>query len=795
MAKINKIIYPILSLCVISLSTRSVKSENIDRTNQCLTSNPNCSLLKIAQTDVRQQIYSLREQSFVARKERNFRRAIALMEQVLQLAQQAKDLDAEWWARNDLAETYKDSGDLPKALALHQQNLAFVRQNSGYFETRPFSQVTQNLIYLSKVYTLQKNYPKAIELLREAIAIEQKLNSPNTSAVMATVLKELGINLFLSGNAKDGETNLLNAAQTFENARQAKTLAWAVGQQYEFEIELKRWLQQILIGQNRTNEALELAEQNRAREFVGLLVNRLNINSGNQQSIEAPNLEQIKQIAKAKNATIVQYTVAYDYNTNWQLTYTNEEQIRANNLFIWVIKPTGQIIFRRQPLNGQKIPLPELVRQAREAMGVRGLSVVARVEPTPSATPQRSIDYLRQLHQLLIQPIADLLPANPNDRVVFIPQDFLFLVPFAALKDVKGNYLISQHTVVLSPSIQVLDITRKEQQQIPNSVDGVLIVGNPTMPQSLPKLPGSEREANAIAQLFNAQPLIGDRATKAAVLQRLSSARIIHFATHGLLDDVFGAFSSLALAPTDRDNGFFKAREIISLKMNAELVVLSACNTGRGKINGDGVLGLSRSFLAAGVPSVIVSLWAVPDAPTAALMTNFYGEIKQGADKAQALRQAMLKTMKSYPAPVNWAAFTLMGEANSSPQLQAAKGDASVSTQAAVRNYHTALPVPDNVSNYFELPSQQIEGQIDISFKTNLSIEELVKFYRQEFQNRGLPENDRLANIRSNGFQLVFVDASNRRNVVIQANGFDPNLMQVFVRLERMRPSGRLPSF
>ena len=93
-------------------------------------------------------------------------------------------------------------------------------------------------------------------------------------------------------------------------------------------------------------------------------------------------------------------------------------------------------------------------------------------------------------------------------------------------------------------------------------------------------------------------------------------------------------------------------------------MVLSACDTGRGTITGDGVIGLSRSLITAGVSSVIVSLWPVPDAPTASLMSEFYQNLQKNPDKAQALRQAMLGTIEQYPEPKNWAAFTLIGEAN-----------------------------------------------------------------------------------------------------------------------------------
>ncbi len=101
----------------------------------------------------------------------------------------------------------------------------------------------------------------------------------------------------------------------------------------------------------------------------------------------------------------------------------------------------------------------------------------------------------------------------------------------------------------------------------------------------------------------------------------------------------------------------------MGLKLNAELVVLSACNTGRGKITGDGVIGLSRSLFIAGVPSLLVSLWTVEDDSTAELMTLFDRNRQQGMDKAKALRQAMLKMMQKFPKPENWAAFTLIGEA------------------------------------------------------------------------------------------------------------------------------------
>ena len=177
--------------------------------------------------------------------------------------------------------------------------------------------------------------------------------------------------------------------------------------------------------------------------------------------------------------------------------------------------------------------------------------------------------------------------------------------------------------------------------------------------------PNAEREAVEIARLFNTKAIIGKDATKTSIRQQMPKAKLIHLATHGLLDDFknSGVPGAIALAPSGKDDGLLTASEILDLKLNASLVVLSACDTGRGDITSDGIIGLSRSLISVGTESVLVSLWSVPDAPTAFLMTEFYRNLQQNSDKAQALREAMLTTMKQHPNPKDWAAFTLIGEA------------------------------------------------------------------------------------------------------------------------------------
>lgn len=288
---------------------------------------------------------------------------------------------------------------------------------------------------------------------------------------------------------------------------------------------------------------------------------------------------------------------------------------------------------------------------------------------------------LRQLHQILIEPIADLLPKDPNQRVIFMPQGELFLVPFPALLDANSKPLIDRHAILTAPSIQVLELTRQQRDRLASrqsTNNKSLIVGNPIMPKvvtrvgetpvQLSNLPGAKQEALEIAKLFNTQAMTGAEASKSAIAQQMPNARIIHLATHGLLDDTkgLGVPGAIALAPSGNgqlNDGLLTSDEILDMKLNAELVVLSACDTGRGRITGDGMIGLSRSLITAGVPSIVVSLWKVPDEPTALLMTEFYKNLKRSPDKAQALRQSILTTKQQYPDPLNWAAFTLIGEA------------------------------------------------------------------------------------------------------------------------------------
>lgn len=210
-------------------------------------------------------------------------------------------------------------------------------------------------------------------------------------------------------------------------------------------------------------------------------------------ALVAPTIAQIQQIAKAQNTTLVQYS-----------EFGNE------TLYIWVVAPSGQVTFRQSDLSNFKISLSQLVTESRASIGVRSratLVVSSRIDP------QQQKQRLQQLYDILIRPIADLLPQDPNQPVIFIPQGPIFLAPFPALQDTSGKYLIEQHTILTAPSIQTLDLTHHQRQKLINKDTNALVLGNPLMPtvtpfpgeqpQRLASLPGAEKEANAIAPILS----------------------------------------------------------------------------------------------------------------------------------------------------------------------------------------------------------------------------------------------------------------------------------------------------
>jgi CHAT domain-containing protein/tetratricopeptide (TPR) repeat protein len=587
----------------------------------------------------------------------NIPQMVQFYQQGLGLARQNQLANLEANALSGLGRAYLEQQKTASARVAFQQSLKIYRQIGNRYNEGVM------LRALAELALTAQDYPQAIAQFQASVTLSETSQELYGAAQSLT---GLGLALYKAGQLAAAETQLRQAIERNEAIRQK------LGQKDDLKVALfdtqtspYQALQVVLVAQGKSDAALEVAERARARAFVEQLQSRQV--STASLSPEPLTLGAIRQFAQTQEATLVEYSII------------NQQ------LYIWVISPQGTVTFRKSSLPASQTNLDEMVTASRSALGVRsargGLALVA-VKPDgihqPQEQRQRQDQWLQMLYQVLVQPISDRLPTDPDAPVIFIPQGSLFFVPFAALQDAQGRALIEKHTLLTAPAIQVLDLLQQPTVARTRGLapSASLVAGNPTMPsvvltpgeppEPLLSLPGAEQEAQAIAQLLDTQALIGPSATETAIVQRLPQAKVVHLATHGLLDDgaSWGLPGAIALAPSRQDDGLLTAEEILKLHLDADLIVLSACDTGRGRITGDGVIGLSRSLLTAGARNVLVSLWAVPDTPTTSLMTEFYRQITAGQGKAQALRQAMLALKKQEPNPLAWSAFTLIGPVN-----------------------------------------------------------------------------------------------------------------------------------
>lgn len=260
------------------------------------------------------------------------------------------------------------------------------------------------------------------------------------------------------------------------------------------------------------------------------------------------------------------------------------------------------------------------------------------------------------LYDRLLRPIANDIAGK---ELLIIPHGVLHYLPFAALHDGK-NYLIESTTLRYLPSASVLKFLKPRSGQ---GIDSLLVLGNPDLGDPKLDLPNAEQEAQAIAKFApNSQLLLRKSASEQAFKQHAPNFRYLHIASHGEFNSEKALNSRLLLSRNATDDGSLTVSELYGVRLDADLVTLSACETGLGKVlNGDDLVGLTRGFLYAGSSNVVASLWQVDDEATAELMTHFYTRLKTGLGKREALRQAQIEAARKFPEPFFWAAFFLTG--------------------------------------------------------------------------------------------------------------------------------------
>ncbi|MBM3818315.1 MAG: CHAT domain-containing protein [Acidimicrobiia bacterium] len=297
-----------------------------------------------------------------------------------------------------------------------------------------------------------------------------------------------------------------------------------------------------------------------------------------------------------------------------------------------------------------------------------------------SSPDGRHVEVGRRVADLLWQPVAARL--DGVRRVTIAPDGVLHYLPFEALVDRDGRHLIESRAIAYTPSAASLAYLRS--RPAPEAGD-VVAIGNPVMSATgvaqdrgvpiahlrlMKSLPHTARELDAIAETFAAARVLQqEHATESRLHGAgIERAAVLHFATHGLIDEDVPQRSGLALTEAPGTDGILQMREIYGLRLRAALVSLSACETALGKdVTGEGIVGLTRAFLHAGAGAVLASLWNVNDASTAALMARFYGALAEGGPIDEAARDAKLAFLAGDARlrhPYYWAAFVVTGNAS-----------------------------------------------------------------------------------------------------------------------------------
>jgi CHAT domain-containing protein/tetratricopeptide (TPR) repeat protein len=354
--------------------------------------------------------------------------------------------------------------------------------------------------------------------------------------------------------------------------------------------------------------------------------------------------------------------------------------------FVWAVTRTSFHAFELP----KRSVLEELARAAYE-----GLTT------TDEASAGTAGPALQELSHTLLGPVANVLGTK---KLVIVASGALQYVPFAALPSpsAPAEPLVAAHEIVNLPSASTIAFIRRERRAGSRTskvlaifADPVFSADDPRVTGALaaaakdtgaqraasgfdqakfPRLPFTRKEALDIMELVNPSQRLSaldfDASRATATKAALNQYRFVHIASHGLLNSLHPELSGLVLSTVDRagkpQDGFLQTTDVYNLSLNADLVVLSACQTALGtEVRGEGLVGLARAFMYAGSPRVVASLWTVPDVSTSELMTRFYrGMLVEKLRPAAALRQAQLSIWKEHrwARPYYWAAFTLQGE-------------------------------------------------------------------------------------------------------------------------------------
>jgi len=492
----------------------------------------------------------------------------------------------------------------------------------------------------------------------------------------------------------------------------SSSLAGAMSATYlhHFELEAKA---------GRVELALNVLERVRGRTAAAVLENKVSF--GKNESAEVRALEDsvsdlqlrlMRSESPEERAGLLDQLVEYERRLEW--TRTDRRDSKPG----WFEKPSS-LKEIQSSLRSDEVVLEYVLSEPKSycvwiSKKGAGLDVLSAGRERIEALTRKYLDTIRtksddaplakQLYAVLLEPLSE---QARSERLIVVPDGILNLLPFDVLRDSQGGLLVETHTISYAPASTVLtalrntknaqnppraflgvgDVPYRDQGGVSNKIDKPTAVKqrllrgfSDALGTPLHDLPQTREEIIEVSKIVGKDEvlLLGSNATETAFKSEpLSDFKIVHIAAHGFSDTQFPERSGLVLGvdPNSRDDGLLQVREIIRLRFNADLVTLSACNTGVGKLEGEeGITNLVEAFLVSGAKAVVASLWSADDIYTSALMERFYTHIAERQDTAAALRHAKIDLLAKYGRqvpPYYWGAFILVGDGGSPIPLEA----------------------------------------------------------------------------------------------------------------------------
>jgi len=654
----------------------------------------------------------------VANEQGRHQESVDYLLRVLPIKKELEDHDFVLMVEEELSAAYMDQGRYDLALEHLNRSLSASKGNTEYHQS-------VSLYYLGKLHLLKGDYAKAVEYLDKAATIGLEIGRFDL-IYPPRVLK--GRAYYLKKDYDQAMATLIQVIKMVELSR-----ATIVGGEEEkalfFQVSIEAYhvMVEVMLAKNEPLEALLYAEQARARVLLDVMqsgksdiaqfmtaeeqqierrlnteLTALNIKISQENAKPNPSAATLAELNTGQEKARLDYEAfkmqLYAKHPDSRPKRTDSTLLSSSQLN--AVVPDARTAFLEYVTTDEATTLFVLTKSSAGTLdlntyriAVKGNDLAAKIKEWRRLLTTRDQEYeepARAMYDLLLGPAAKHLKGKT--LVTIIPDAALWELPFQALLSPATNrYFIEDHALYYAPSLTIIYEMSKRlrARQSGADTDELLAVGNPARSterisldkyERLMPLPNAEREVKALTNLFDPKRstvLIGAAAREKTIKSEAASYRILHFAAHAVLDNYRPSYSRILLASstaTDTEDGLLEATEIIGMHLNAELAVLSACQTALGQVGaGEGMLGMAWAFSVAGVPTTVASQWKVDSEGASDLMVNFYRELKRdttpGAhnSKAEALRVAQLALLKSprYRHPFYWGPWVMIGDGSS----------------------------------------------------------------------------------------------------------------------------------